>query len=183
MFKTHIVPSPASATAASHLRAETAAEVGGEGRVLGGRNNGEKRFVSANERAKFFMCFWGNRTLQGLCLTVNQGGCFGQLLALCLLQGLGHRWDTGPGRALPGCRRKCPQVWGLRERTEAANEGQVGDSGGLGARTSANPRLFPACYLSHHVQNPSLSSCCGQQMFRLPHCQGRGKVGEISGME
>ena len=83
-------------------------ESAGEEGIIGG-----KRFVSANERAKVFMCFWGNRTLQGLCLTVNQGGCFGQLLALCLLRGLGRRWDTGPGRALPGCRRENGPRYGV----------------------------------------------------------------------
>ena len=41
--------------------------MGGEGGHWGGRNNGKKRktdrkrFVSANEIAKFFMCFWGNK--------------------------------------------------------------------------------------------------------------------------
>lgn len=45
----------------------TGAEVGGEAGHWGGRNDGkkekqtEKRFVSADESAKFFMCFWGNK--------------------------------------------------------------------------------------------------------------------------
>ena len=54
---------------------------------------------------------------------------------------------------------------GPKREQKLANDGQAGDSGGLGARTSVNPRVFPVCYLSHYVQTQVQVLCCGQQMF------------------
>lgn len=79
--------------------------MGGEEERWGGRNNGtkRKRFVSANERAKFFMCFWRNK-IEFVALTLD---CKSKRL---LRQAVGSvfalepgTWvGVEPGRAHPG---------------------------------------------------------------------------------
>ena len=73
------------------------------------------------------------------------------------IQGQAEHFLAADVKMVPGMESKREQ--------KLANEGQVGDSGGLGARASAKPRLFPACYLSHHVQTQVQVLCCGQHMF------------------
>lgn len=62
-----------------------------------------KRFVSANERAKFFMCFWGNKVEFAVLTPDCKSGQLLWRLLLCVgSAGRGRRRGTEPGRARPG---------------------------------------------------------------------------------
>lgn len=126
----------------------------GEGGIMGGKKR--KRFVSASERAKFFMCFWGNK-IEFAALTLDcksrrlLGAAAGSALALQPGTSAGY----GAGRAHPGagCRRETGPRYGAQEETEAAECKPRGGCGGPQARTLPPPGGSPFV-LSHTKFKP-----------------------------
>lgn len=75
----------------------------GEGGIMGKGKTERKRFVSANERAKFFMCFWGNKIeFAVLTLDCKSRRLLRAAVGCVLALGVGGRWGPESGRACPG---------------------------------------------------------------------------------
>lgn len=83
----------------------------GEGGIMKKEKEERKRFVSANERAKFFMCFWGNK-IEFTVLTLD---CKSRRL---LWAAVGSVFALGPGMWVGGGQSQADHVLALGCRYE-----------------------------------------------------------------